>query len=150
MEARTVIEFGDLKRSEKEMVVEQIQEEFIRPILMKAIELHENITLYLKDENGGELVSSLKDWGEHWNFDIEFSIDEIPNQYWYYLCNGVLYLKDMVKGIQKIIEIIQGHNVDIGDPRVYLEVCACIEEETGHLYSEIKKELNQKAISYVI
>lgn len=150
MESRTVIEFGDLKRNEKEKVLEGVREKLIRPIVMEAIELHENIASFLKNVNEDELIGSLKVWGEHQNFDNEFLIGEIPNQNWYYLCNGVLYLNDMVKAIQKVISIFQGYKADIRDYRIFLKVIAFIEEDSDFLYSEIKKEISQKAKFYAV
>lgn len=142
MEVRKVIEFGDLTKREKEEVVEEMAEELIRPIVLEAIDLHENTTLYLKNEIADELVSSLKAWGEHRNFDNEFSLEEIPNQYWYHLCNGVLYLNDMVKAIHKVIGIIQHYNVDLRDSKLFLKVIEFIKEDSDFLYSEMKKEFN--------
>lgn len=142
METETVVVFDELTRSEKEKALEEIREELIRPIVMEAIELHENITLFLKNENEDRLVSSLIAYGEHRNFDNEFLIEEIPNQDWYYLCNGVLYLNDMVKAIQKVIKVIKGNNVDIRDSTIFLKVISFIKDDTDFLYSEIKKRLN--------
>lgn len=138
----TVVLFDELTRSEKEKALEEIREELIIPIVMEAIELHENITLFLNNENEDRLVSSLIAYGEHRNFDNEFLIEEIPNQDWYYLCNGVLYLNDMVKAIQKVIKVIKGNNVDIRDSTIFLKVISFIEDDTDFLYSEIKKKLN--------
>lgn len=144
MEARTVIEFGELTMSKKKEVLEQLREEVMRPIVMEAIDLHENIKLFLSNVDEGALERSLTNYGEHHNFDSEFEIEEIPNQHWYNLCNGILYLNDMVKAIQKVNRFIQGYKVDIKDLRVYLKVIAFIKEDSDFLYSEIKKELCQK------
>ncbi|WP_430789094.1 hypothetical protein VBD025_02765 [Virgibacillus flavescens] len=138
METRTVIELDGLAKFEKGEVIK----EMIGVLIMEAIELHENTVLYLENENKDMLVSSLKKWGEHRNFDSEFSIEVMGDQNWYYLCNGVLYLKDMVKATQKVLGISRDYQ--LSDNKLFIKVIGFIKEDVDFLYSKFKEEFSHK------
>lgn len=138
MDLRAVIEFMELAKSNKEKVVE----EMARLATLEAIDFYQNMKLYLQNENEDLLIGSLKKWGEHRNFDDEFSIENMNNQCWYDLCNGVLYLKDMIMATHKVFEISRNYSLDFANYKLFLIAITFIEEEVDFLYAEFKRKFS--------
>lgn len=142
MEYKKTNDFANLDWKKEEVSLEDVLRDVITPFIMEAIQFHENVISYINRRDEEQLVKSLLIYGEHERFDNEFSIEEIPNQYWYYLCNGVLYLNDIVNAAQKIIAIVQPYTVDISG---FKTVITSIKQEGDSLYCELKEELRRLA-----
>lgn len=124
----------------------KIVERLIGQQIMETINLYENTTLYVKNQNQDSLVSFLKQWGEHQYFDNEFSIEEMDSQYWYDLCNAVLHLNDMIEVTVKMIEISSEHNVNLTYCKMFLIVIAFIQEKVEFLYTELSSGFSKDTI----